>query len=188
LKNDSWIKIEEYTEEINFEELWKLHPENPTQIKIYGKLTDTPRLTTSYLNSYKYSGQESKKAEKFPGILQKIKKYVDEELGFGEFDQVLVNWYRDGNDYIGTHSDDEKQLKTNSEIVTISFVEKGAERKFRIRDMDKKIIKDIMTTNGKILTMGGTMQKFYKHEIVKINGEKGKKVGKRISITLRKFK
>lgn len=89
-----------------------------------------------------------------------------------------------GLHYIGTHRDDEKQLIKGSPIVTISL---GEERKFRIRENSIKIVKDVMTKNGIVLVMGGNFQKDFKHEIVKINVEKGKKVNLRISITLRQF-
>ena len=46
---------------------------------------------------------------------------------------------------------------------------------------------DILTPNGSVLVMGGRFQKKFRHEIVKIGGESAKKVGPRISITLRQF-
>lgn len=71
-----------------------------------------------------------------------------------------------------------------SPILSLSF---GATRKFRIRDKNDKIIKDIDLHDSDIIVMCGNMQKEFKHEIVKVSGEKGAKVGKRINITFRQF-
>ena len=46
--------------------------------------------------------------------------FVD-KLGNGPFDQVLVNWYQNGNDYISAHSDDEPQIKPNSQSSTYQW-------------------------------------------------------------------
>ena len=35
--------------------------------------------------------------------LKTLKSFVD-NLGYGPFDQVLVNWYKNGNDYISAHT------------------------------------------------------------------------------------
>ena len=133
-----------------------------------------------------------------------FRPYLDwmNSLGYGEFNQFLVNWYQDGENYIGSHADDEKQLIPNSPIVSITlcmggtFDESGnfnlgnnlIPRKFRIRDKNKKIFEDVETTNGLVLVMGGKFQKEFKHEIVKIAGKKASLTGPRISITLRQFK
>jgi alkylated DNA repair dioxygenase AlkB len=104
----------------------------------------------------------------------------------------------------GKHSDNEKQLRTNSPIISISL---GATRIFRIRRKgfpeDGKIVKDLSVVNNTIVIMGGTMQKTHTHEITKIGvfyiaghhmhmsrftgGQKGLRVGRRINITLRQF-
>ena len=56
------------------------------------------------------------------------------ELTQNNFNGILVNHYCDGNQYIGAHSDDEKELGTNG-VVSISY---GSERKFRIREKKTK--------------------------------------------------
>jgi alkylated DNA repair dioxygenase AlkB len=105
-------------------------------------------------------------------------------LGYGKFNQMFVNWYKDGNHYIGKHSDDEKQLRKDSPIVSVSL---GATRKFRIRKKGEKGFRDILLPHGTVIVMGGKFQKEFTHEVPKIIGEKGKKVGPRINITFRQF-
>jgi alkylated DNA repair dioxygenase AlkB len=79
------------------------------------------------------------------------------------YNALFFNWYKDGNDYISAHRDDEKDLETNSNIASISF---GATRTFRIRDYKtKKIVKDFNLTNGSLFIMGGDFQKEFTHEV-----------------------
>ena len=78
------------------------------------------------------------------------------------FNGILVNKYCSGNDYIGAHSDDEKELGCNG-VVGVSY---GATRKFRIRNKsDKKITMDIPLVSHSIVHMGGDFQKEFTHEI-----------------------
>ena len=98
---------------------------------------------------------------------------------------VLVNWYKDGTDYIGAHRDDEKQIIPQTNVMTISF---GAERTFRIRHDPKQgkgtLAKvDYKVKSNSFLIMGGNFQEEFKHEIPKTK----KVLSSRISITLRKF-
>lgn len=168
-----------------FKSLWDLHPEEHAEVMIYGRLTPIPRWQRSYGKDYKFSGVVSKG---FP-LPDLIKPYLDyaNSLGYGEFNEVLLNWYN-GSHYIGSHADDEKQLNKNSPIVTITLCLPGEPRKFRIRDKKTKdIVKDVLTTNGLVLVMCGEFQKEFKHEVVRLTGGSIQKAGDRISITLRQF-
>ena len=79
-----------------------------------------------------------------------------------DFNGILVNKYKDGSDYVGLHTDDEDNLEDIG-IVALSI---GAERKFRIRDINngKKIL-DVPTKSYHLLQMGGNFQKEFTHEI-----------------------
>ena len=189
LLDNSWLDEGKLPENLrlsgeDFESLWETHPKDYAEVMVYGSLIKTPRWQQSYINNYHFSGV-CHQATTLPTIMKPYLAYVNSLIKYGKcFNQVLVNWYENGSHYISSHKDDEVQLKPASNIITISF---GTERKFRIRK-DKKIIKDIMTQDGCILTMGGNFQKNYKHEIVKISGKKGENTGRRISITFRQFK
>lgn len=183
--------------EEKFQSLWELHPLEQHKIRMYGKLIDTPRFQQAYLRTYKFSGTQSN-ALPLPELFAPYFAWAN-NLGYGNFNAVLVNWYADGSNHIGSHSDDERQLIENSPVATITLCQPSAAdkkgftakltlRKFRIRDKESnEIVKDILTSNGSVLIMGGRFQKKFKHEIVKIGGESAKKVGPRISITLRQF-
>ena len=106
-------------------------------------------------------------------ILDTINKIFNDK-----FNGVLVNCYHTGDDYIGSHSDDEKSLG-DSGVVSLSL---GATRKFRIRDkVTKKIILDFPISHGCVIHMNGGFQKEFTHEI-----PKEKKVkNSRLSLTFR---
>lgn len=169
--------------------LWDDHPKERPIIKVHGKEIACPRWNKSYLKDYSSSGHPHKYYLLLMGWANKnIRPACKTE---NEFNQILVNWYENGTNYIGAHSDDETQLHKHSPIVTISL---GATRTFRIRPKRRGILpkedewlrKDFEIRNGSILVMGGNAQSQFTHEIVKI--DKGMNVGKRISVTFRQFK
>lgn len=186
ITENTWLDCGSLPEdiELDFDSLWKLHPDEKGKVKIYGKIIETPRWQESYIQPYYFSGMNCGGGE-LPDILRPLLDWIN-NLGYGEFNQVMLNWYKNGNNYIGSHSDDESQLKKDSSIISISL---GQERIFRIRDKkDKTILFDIDLPDRELLIMGGKFQKELLHEIVKVNGKKGQKMSPRINITFRQFK
>lgn len=102
---------------------------------------------------YKYSTTLMRSIPLTDGLKEMLD--IVNEMFEAEFTGILVNTYLDGNDNIGRHSDNEKDLSPVG-VVAISY---GAVRKFRIRDKAGKIVKDIPTTSGSILWMKGDFQK-----------------------------
>ena len=191
LTKDSWIDMSKLKKGlITFDEIWDIcpPPEDRGKIMMMGKLLDVPRFQKSYGISYKFS-KVNHIAEPIPDFLSDLHEWVNTKLGYGSFNQLLINWYVNGHHYIGKHSDDETQLIPGSPIVSISL---GAERKFRMRPREKSNGKtsyhDFNLVSGDIIVMGGKTQKEFTHEIVKVSGVKGENVGKRINITFRQFK
>ncbi len=178
------------TTEENFTELWNLHPEEKKEIMMNGKLIKVPRYHEVYGTDYKFSGVEHK-GIKFPKLIKKLLKSCNTLLPvidcgrFSDykFNQGVVNWYEDGNNYIGAHRDNEKCIVEKSPILSISL---GETRTFRIREhKTKEIIEDVKLENNDVLIMCQEFQKYLTHEIVKISGKKANKTGKRISLTFR---
>ena len=105
-------------------------------VKVFGKVYNEPRLTAIFGDDpsryYMYSNSK-RKLEEMPEVIQTIRNKICEETGI-YYDFVLLNYYRDGNDKIGWHSDDEKEMDYNN-IGSISF---GSPRKFKIRDSKTK--------------------------------------------------
>ena len=133
------------------------------KIIIYGKEAHQNRNIGFFSNSsigYFYSGQLAKSIPLTPNLTLLLDNI--NSMFKSNFNGILVNKYIDGNNNIGAHSDDEKNLDPIG-VVALSY---GAIRKFRIRDkITRKIIIDIPTESNEIIHMGGDFQKEFTHEI-----------------------
>jgi alkylated DNA repair dioxygenase AlkB len=95
------------------------------------------------------------------------------------FNSVLLNLYRDGNDSMGWHSDDEPELGQNPVIGSLSL---GGKRRFRLRHRSEKNLKhQLELTSGSFLLMQGTTQHYWQHHIPKTK----RPVPPRINLTFR---
>ena len=95
-----------------------------------------------------------------------------------KFNSVLANLYRDGNDSMGWHADDEMELGRNPTIASISL---GAERALKVRDNKTKEIIKIDQKHGSLLIMQKGMQSTTQHSISKTKLD----IGARINLTFR---
>lgn len=86
---------------------------------------------------------------------------------------VLVNLYRDGEDYIGPHRDNEPDMvqvrtaegKEETVIVSLSF---GASRDFILQRVDDITVKHSMNLqHGDLLIMRGDTNDYWKHSVPK---------------------
>jgi alkylated DNA repair dioxygenase AlkB len=162
-----------------------LHPEEYGQVSYMGKTVNTPRWQQTYLKDYYFSGMIHK-ALLLPEELQPFLDWANTVSPNVIYNQVLINWYANGNHYIGPHSDDEKQLVELSPVLSVSL---GQERIFRIRQKSTNdTVVDIPMPSDTYVMMCGKMQKKYLHEVPKVTGKKGNEMGRRINITFRVFK
>ena len=137
---------------------------------VFGKSFVVPRKMAYFGDqSYAYAGS-SKKGQGWPGWLTPLKDLVESHLGV-TFNYALMNFYKDGTDHIGYHSDDEKDLIRDSVIASLSF---GAQRDFMFQRRyakgyvgKKEPVTKISLRDGSLLTMGGTTQREYKHSLPK---------------------
>ena len=143
----------------------------------YGNLF--PRLTTYYADDgvkYAYSGV-SHNSLLWPWYLEEVKKRVEKEAD-KSFNSLLLNYYRDGKDSIGWHSDNERELGQNPTVPSISL---GAERTFQIRHIKTREKKEYVLKHGSLLIMNGTMQHHWQHCVPKT----AKVSSSRINLTFR---
>ncbi|MGX1930865.1 alpha-ketoglutarate-dependent dioxygenase AlkB family protein [Flagellimonas sp. 2504JD4-2] len=158
-------------------------PWQQDKIKVFGKVYDQPRLTALFgdnAKTYSYSGITMCPHAFTPDLIQ-IKKLV-EKASETAFTNCLLNFYRDGKDSNGWHSDDEKELGTNPVIASVSL---GAERFFHLRNKADKTQKHkILLENGSLLLMKGATQHYWQHQIPKTS----KPMGERINLTFRILK
>ena len=154
-------------------------------IRFYGKESPVPRLEAWYGDagkSYTYSGIRMDPKPWIEELLE-IKKAIEPIAGT-QFNSVLINYYRDGQDRVAWHSDDENELGTEPIIGSVSL---GAERKFKLRHKgfdENGRQAEIMLAHGSLLLMKGTTQHFWKHEIPRT----ARPVGARINLTFRVIK
>jgi alkylated DNA repair dioxygenase AlkB len=149
------------------------------QIFLYGKWHFIPRFSAFYGNpdiTYSYSGIHLM-AKPWNNELLMIKKRIEEKSG-ESFNAVLLNLYRTGNDSMGWHSDDEKELGINPVIGSVSF---GSSRVFQLRHLKNKHRISVPLTNGSFLLMKGKTQHYWEHCIPKTK----KIIGSRINLTFR---
>lgn len=133
------------------------------QLRVFDKLHRTPRLVAWCADpgvSYTYSGDTAPRQE-WPPQLQYIKQRV-EATTHCHFNGALLNLYRDGDDSMGWHSDDEISLGSEPVIASLSL---GAARTFQFRP--KPPLKgervDILLEPGSLLLMRGTTQQYWQH-------------------------
>lgn len=129
--------------------------------------------------TYRYSGVDHRPMPWLPELLQ-VKLKV-EQASRSSFNSVLANLYRDGNDSMGYHSDDEKELGINPTIASISL---GDERVFKLSHKKSKRTLSIDLSHGDLLVMGGTCQHFWRHAVPKTKASKKP----RINLTFRLIK
>lgn len=154
---------------------WQQH-----YIKIFGKTLPQPRLSALYAEnttSYTYSGltlQPEKYTEELKDLQIKLLNLT--QLNFTH---CLANLYRSGNDSMGWHSDDERELGKDPVIASLSF---GGKRNFQLKHKAKKDLKfQLEPGPGSLLIMAGKTQEFWKHQIPKTT----KPVPPRINLTFR---
>ena len=149
-------------------------------IQMYGKDVVTPRLTAWYGDSnksYQFSGTKFDPVPWTPELFD-LKEQIQKATGLS-FNSVLLNFYRDGNDSVAWHSDNEKELGINPHIASLSI---GQVRQFEFRhktDHSRKY--GLSLENGSLLIMKGDLQHKWEHRI-----PKSKKLNnERINLTFR---
>jgi len=150
------------------------------RMKLYGKEIDLPRKTAWYGDnnkSYTFSGIHLDPEPWTPTLLY-VKNCI-EEVAEVQFNSVLLNLYRHGNDGISWHTDEEPELGRNPVIGSVSF---GGARRFMFRHrQDHELKAEVELTHGSFLLMAGETQHFWQHKIPKTS----RQVEPRINLTFR---
>lgn len=127
---------------------------------------------------YRYSGRVFEPSPWTPALLR-IKTDVENATGHC-YNSVLLNLYRNENDSVGWHSDDEPELGPMPAIASLSF---GETRVFRLRHRRRKDIPAMALSleNGSLLLMKGQTQRCWQHAVLK----ERQACGERINLTFR---
>lgn len=147
----------------------------------------------------RYPRWESK--NKYPSLFDDINNEISEQvikilekhdINYPKINSCLINKYRDGNDSIRAHRDTPLSFGDTPVILGLSV---GDSRLFRVRRLDNpdsfkslKVSKqsseniDFMLEDNSLFIMAGYSQKYFSHEIPKMNNK-----STRYSLTLREF-
>jgi len=134
-------------------------------IRLFGKTVLQPRLARFYADegvSYVYSNREFRGEAWTPELIE-LKGKIEEIVAV-EFNSALINYYRNGNDSMGLHADNEPELGKNPIIASVNF---GASRKMVFRKNGTKEKFEVILNDGDLLLMSSALQHQWKHEIPK---------------------
>lgn len=132
-------------------------------ITLFGRDIMQPRLQAWFSeHNYQYSGLLLQ-PEPMPQPISDLRTKCEQFCG-QTFNSVLLNLYRNGQDYMGWHQDNEKELGHNPIIASISL---GAERKFTLKHKLNKQKLDYTLSHGSLFLMAGEIQHHWKHALPK---------------------
>lgn len=144
---------------LKFKILWERE-----SLSLFGRDVLVPRKVAFVANTgtcYRYSGKDHH-GEGWPEWLLPVKKEA-EALAQQPFNSVLLNWYKDGEDYMGWHSDDEKVLGPAPIVAMLSL---GAQRDFLFRlKTDHKMKHKIELEDASWLIMNASTQVLWQHSL-----------------------
>jgi len=148
-------------------------------IVVFGKRHLQPRLSAWHgEKGYRYSGLQLAPLP-FTPLLDTLRRAVENATG-RSYNSVLLNYYRDGRDSMGMHSDDEQELGKEPAIASLSF---GATRSFILRHKVTQETLKLPLGDGSLLFMAGALQTHWLHGINKSS----RPLGARINLTFRKI-
>jgi alkylated DNA repair dioxygenase AlkB len=150
-------------------------------IQLFGRAVATPRLSSWHGDPdahYTYSGLTLAPRPWSP-LLTALRQRLSAECDT-LFNSALLNYYRDGSDGMGWHSDDEKELGREPCIASLSL---GATRRFLLRHKTRKDLHtlEFQLGHGDLFIMRGRTQHCWKHQLPKTR----RPTGERINITFR---
>ena len=149
------------------------------QISIYGTTHNVPRLQAWYGDKdtqYQYSNLRMQPLPWLQDLLM-LKQQCEDASG-QQFNSVLANLYRNGEDSMGRHSDDEPELGPHPVIASLSF---GEQRNVDFYHKTRKQKVRVPLAHGSLLIMSGNTQTHWQHGIAKTK----KNVSARINLTYR---
>ncbi|EKO3933637.1 alpha-ketoglutarate-dependent dioxygenase AlkB [Vibrio fluvialis] len=132
-------------------------------ITLFGKSVLQPRLQAWYGDkAYTYSGLTMPPKAWTPMLADLTQRC--ELLAGQAFNSVLANLYRDGQDSMGWHQDNEPELGQQPVIASLSL---GETRRFVLRHLHSKEKFELPLSHGSLLIMAGNTQHFWQHCVPK---------------------
>ena len=146
------------------------------EMEIFDKTVKAPRMIAWYEDKENINQNIT---DWSPELL-KIRERVENETALN-FNSALLNLYRNGNDSVAWHSDQEANSGPNPVIASVTF---GESRMFKLRHKFRKDIApiEIPLHHGSFLLMAGTTNSFWQHQVPKTSRD----VLPRINLTFRR--
>ena len=155
-------------------------------VTLFGKTHVTTRQIVWMGDSdidYQYSGH-TRQTIPWTDTVFHVKQHVEQQLlilGIDvNFNSCLLNYYPSGEDGMGYHADDERELGEQPVIASLSL---GATRKFVFKHKKTQDKVELYLESGQLIVMHGETQNFWKHSITKTK----KVTTGRISLTFRQI-
>lgn len=175
----SWLSLEEATDLFD---MAKALPLEQRYAVFSGKAVAMPRLIgwcNDFGFGYQYSGQETP-IMPWPSLLMATRDRLEQFLN-KPLPSVLINYYRDRNDSVGWHKDNEKWFKSDPFIVSLTC---GGPREFRMRNRTTGESATYELGHGDLLVFTDEHVLDWEHTIPKA----GHEVAPRINFTFRTIK
>jgi len=155
-------------------------------VTLFGKTHVTTRQIVWMGDSdidYQYSGH-TRQTIPWTDTVFHVKHHIEQkllDLGIdANFNSCLLNYYPSGEDGMGYHADDERELGEQPIIASLSL---GATRKFVFKHKKTQDKVELYLESGQLIVMHGETQNFWKHSITKTK----KVTTGRISLTFRQI-
>lgn len=206
----AWIEVARLPDDLstyaqsNFDTLFQLHPAERGKV-IMGQNcnhneTESPRWHASYLNtpkwdklleaSYMFSGVKGSHMPKKIDLPQEFSPFFDYMTQIGKYNQVVANWYKDGNDFIAYHSDYSYGMPKDTDVAILSLYDNPDDfRVFSIKAKHNETFDDVLferidlkVRHGCILFMCGDTQQKFRHGLPKMDTQ-----SRRLSLTFRYY-
>lgn len=148
------------------------------QIQMFGRWVDEPRLI-DWCGELPYTySRRVLEPRPFSPELADLTQQVSELAG-EQFNHCLMNYYRDGQDSMGWHRDNEPELGPDPTVASLSL---GCPRDFQLRSSETHTLH---LGHGELLIMDPPCQREYRHQLPKRSPSKVR--DPRINLTFRRI-
>jgi alkylated DNA repair dioxygenase AlkB len=155
--------LEHEEAEAAFVQVLETTPWEQRSIELYDRTVLQPRLVAWFGDSaYTYSGLTLEPHGWTP-LLNDLRRRCEAIAGI-RFNSLLANLYRDGQDSVAWHADDEPELGQNPTIASMSL---GAVRRFDLRHRETGETVRTALPPGSVLVMSGASQRAWIHQVPK---------------------
>ncbi|MGX9460823.1 alpha-ketoglutarate-dependent dioxygenase AlkB family protein [Shewanella sp. A14] len=141
------------------------YPLERVAIEVYGKTHLIPRTQAWFGDAgcdYRFSKVQISPLP-WPRLLRRLRDKLRVDYHF-DSNAVLVNYYADGHDCMGWHSDDEPEIVSGSAIASVTL---GATRDFVVRHKYQHTKVNFALGCGDLLIMHAGMQQTWQHALPK---------------------